>query len=58
MENAVEREGAQTPDDIRKVVQEVWKAKITPAYCLRISKRVRKNMLEVVRRKGGNFYKD
>ena len=58
MENDVEREGAQSREEIREVVQKVWKAKITPAYCLRISKRVRKNMQEVVRRKGGNFYKD
>ena len=58
MENAVEKEGAQTPDEIRKVVQKVWKAKITPEYCLKISKHIRKNMLAVVARKGGNFYKD
>ena len=58
MENAVEKEGAQTPDEIRKVVQKVWKAKITPDYCLKISKHIRKNMLAVVARKGGNFYKD
>ena len=58
MENAVEKEGAQTPDEIRKVVKKVWKAKITPDYCLKISKHIRKNMLEVVARKGGNFYKD
>ena len=30
MENAVEKAGAQTPDEIRKVVKEMWKAKITP----------------------------
>ena len=34
------------------------KAKITPDYCLKISKHIRKNMLAVVARKGGNFYKD
>lgn len=58
MENAVEKEGAQSANEIRAVVQKVWKAKITPAYCLKISKHIRKNMLEVVARKGGNFYKD
>jgi hypothetical protein len=58
MENAVEKAGALTSDEIRKVVQKVWKAKITPEYCLKISKHIRKNMLTVVARKGGNFYKD
>ena len=34
------------------------KEKITPDYCVKISKRIRRNMLEVIRRKGGNFYRD
>ena len=42
MENAVEKEGAQSANEIRAVVQNVWKAKITPAYCLKISKHIRK----------------
>ena len=58
IENAVEKEGAQTADEIRAVFRRVWKAKVTPAYCLKISKHIRKNMLAVVARKGGNFYKD
>ena len=58
MEQAVERDGALTPDEIREVVHRVWEAKITPEYCVRISKHVRKNMLKVIERKGGNFYKD
>ena len=57
MENAVEKAGAQTPDEIRKIVKQVWKVKITPEYCVKISKHIRKNMLAVVARKGGNFYK-
>ena len=32
--------------------------KITPAYLLKISKKVRGNMLKVIDLKGGNFYKD
>ena len=57
MEQAVERSGAQTPDEIRAAVKEGWKL-ITPAYCVKMSSHVRKNMLEVIRLKGGNFYKD
>ena len=44
--------------DLSASLKKVWKAKITPQYCLKISKHVRKNMLAVVARKGGNFYKD
>ena len=58
MEQAVEREGASTADEIREVVQRTWNEKTTDEYCVRISKRVRKNMLEVIERKGGNFYQD
>ena len=58
MEQAVSRAGALTADEIREVVHRVWEAKITPEYCVRISKHVRKSMLEVIERKGGNFYKD
>ena len=58
MENAVERSGAMTPAEIRKAVKKAWKEKITPAYLLKISKKVRSNMLKVIDLKGGNFYKD
>ena len=44
--------------DLSASLKKVWKAKITPDYCLKISKHIRKNMLAVVARKGGNFYKD
>ena len=30
--------------------------KVTPEMCVKISKRVRKNMLKVIELKGGNFY--
>ena len=44
--------------DLSASLKKVWKAKITPQYCLKISKHIRKNMLAVVARKGGLFYKD
>lgn len=44
--------------DLSASLKKVWKAKITPQYCLKISKHIRKNMLAVVARKGGIFYKD
>ena len=40
--------------DLSASLKKVWKAKITPQYCLKISKHIRKNMLAVVARKGGN----
>lgn len=55
MEDTVEAEGAETADEIRAAVKKAWK-KITPAFCERVSKRVFKNMGEVIRLKGGNFY--
>lgn len=57
MEREVEKEGALTPKEIRKVVKKAFK-KITPDMCKKISKKVRKNMHEVIQRKGGNFYKE
>ena len=56
MERRVEEAGAKTPDEIRAAVKAAWK-EVTPDMCLAISARVRQNMLEVIRRKGGNFYK-
>ena len=56
-ERAVEKAGAVTPAEIRVAVKRAWKT-ITPDMCQRISKRVRKNMLKVIEKKGGNFFKD
>ena len=58
MEQYVDRAGALTADEIRTAVQRCWEEKITPDYLTRISKHVRRNMLAVIERKGGNFYKD
>ena len=49
--------------DLSASLKKVWKASGRPrsrlsTACLKISKHVRKNMLAVVARKGGNFYKD
>ena len=38
-------------------VKAAWK-KITPAMCHAISARVRRNMLNVIELKGGNFYEE
>ena len=56
IERAVEAEGAETPDEIRAAAKKAWKQVSTPEMCQKIAKRVRKNMKEVIRLKGGNFY--
>ena len=55
MEREVEQGGATTADEIRAAVKAAWK-KITPAMCRAIAARVRSNMLQVIKLKGGNFY--
>ena len=55
MERQVELERATTPAEIRKAVAKVWK-EITPEFCVRISKRIRRHMLKVIEQKGGNFF--
>ena len=54
-EREVEAAGAETADEIRAAVKAGWK-KVTPQMCVAISHRVRKNMAQVIRLKGGNFY--
>ena len=51
----MEEAGATSADEIRAAVKAAWK-KVTPAMCVKVAKRVRKNMLEVIELKGGNFY--
>ena len=51
IEESVEAGGAETADEIRAAVKKAWK-KITPAFCERVSRRVFKNMGEVIRLKG------
>jgi len=55
IEDSVEAEGAGAADEIRAAVKKAWK-KITPAFCERVSRRVFKNMGEVIRLKRGSFY--
>ena len=55
MEREVEEAGAQSADEIRVAVKAAWK-KVTPEMCVRIAKRVRRNMKKVIEKKGGNFY--
>ena len=47
--------GATTADEIRKAVKAAWK-KVTPKDCEKIAEHVYKNMGEVIRLMGGNFY--
>ena len=55
MEREVEGSGAETPDEIRAAVRAATR-KITPEMCRRMMLRVRRNMQQVIRLKGGNFY--
>ena len=55
MERQVEASGAETVEDIRKAVKRAW-GKITDEMCVAVSKRVRINMANVIKLKGGNFY--
>ena len=54
-ERVVEVEGALTAEDIHKAVRKAWK-KVTPEICKKACLRVRRNMKEVIRLNGGNFY--
>ena len=55
MERQVEEAGAQTAQEIRDAVKAAWK-KVAPEMCVKIAKRVRRNMTKVIEKKGGNFY--
>ena len=57
MEGAVEADGAETAQEIRKSVDKAWK-KVDRSMCEKIMKRVRRNMRSVIALKGGNFYRD
>ena len=48
-------EAAQTVEEIDKAVRGAWKH-VTPQVCEAIMKRVRRNMIKVIEKKGGNFY--
>ncbi|KAJ1634381.1 hypothetical protein T492DRAFT_836919 [Pavlovales sp. CCMP2436] len=54
MEREVELAGAQTPDEIREAVKCAWE-KVTPVICEKVPKRVRRNMKEVIKLKGGQL---
>ena len=51
----VEADAAQTLEEIDKAVRGAWKH-VTPQVCEAIMKRVRRNMIKVIEKKGGNFY--
>ena len=55
VERFVENSGAVTVEEIRAAVKDAWKA-ITDEMVVKISKKVRQNMLKVIALKGGNFY--
>lgn len=55
LEREVEESGATSAEEIRAAVLAAWN-KVTPDTCEKISKRVRKNMQQVIKLKGGNFY--
>lgn len=57
LERVVEQEGAQTKQEIRAAVKRAWK-KVDKGVCEGIMKRVRRNMSNVIRLNGGNFYRD
>ena len=56
MEREVEAAGAKNQVEIRAAVKAAW-AKLTDADCVKISKKVRSNMLKVIAQKGGNFFR-
>ena len=56
MEREVEAAGAKNQAEIRAAVKAAW-AKLTDADCVKISKKVRSNMLKVIAQKGGNFFR-
>ena len=55
LEDAVEGEGAKSPDEIRRAVKRAWKERITPDFCEATARAIWKNCGEVLRLKGGNF---
>ena len=54
MEDAVEEEGAKSPEEIRRAVKRAWKERITPDFCEATARAIWKNCGEVLRLKGGN----
>ena len=58
MEDAVEEEGAKSPEEIRRAVKRAWKERITPDFCEAAARAVWKNCGEVLRMKGGNHYRE
>jgi len=57
MERGVKKAGATTTNEIRKAVKRAW-AKVTPAMCEKVSKKVCENMAQVIAKNGGNFYSE
>ena len=55
MEREVDAEGAHSVAEIDTAVKGVW-AKIIPDFCRRVSARVRRNLPNVIKLQGGNFY--
>ena len=55
LEREIEDAGAESTEEVRKVVKRAWNA-VTPEMCVKISKRVRGNMQNVIQLRGGNFY--
>ena len=55
LERKIEDAGATTADEIRTAATQAW-ATIDRTMCERVALRVRKNMQQVARLKGGNFY--
>ena len=57
LERSVEDAAATSKAQIRKAVAKAW-AKVTPEICKRAVIRVRRNMKQVIKLKGGNFYQE
>ena len=54
----MEEEGAKSPEEIRRAVKRAWKERITPDFCEATARAIWKNCGEVLRLKGGNFYRE
>ena len=57
MERAVDDAGAETVKEIDAAVRKAWKT-VDRDMCVKIMKRVRANMANVIALRGGNFYRD
>ena len=56
MQMKVNRSGASSIGEIRKAVNAVWDNDITTAHLSKVAARVRRNMKQIKKLKGGNWY--